>query len=72
MIYGIGVDLVRINRIERVIGKWGERFVGRVFTHDEARFCHERAYPFSAFALRFAALLPYLLSPIMGKPLCCA
>ncbi len=55
MIYGIGVDLVQVSRIERVIGRWGERFVGRVFTHDEARFCHERAYPFSAFALRFAA-----------------
>jgi holo-[acyl-carrier protein] synthase len=55
MIYGIGVDLVNISRIERVIRKYGERFVGRVFTPDEAAFCFRRASPHSAFALRFAA-----------------
>ena len=55
MIYGIGVDLVHINRIERVLGRWGDRFVGRVFTTDEAELCHRRAFPPSAFALRFAA-----------------
>ncbi len=55
MIYGIGVDLVSIRRIERVISRWGERFVGRVFTASEAHFCYQRASPGSAFALRFAA-----------------
>lgn len=55
MIYGIGVDLVSISRIERVIRRWGERFVYRVFTPDEAEICYRRTSPFSAFALRFAA-----------------
>ncbi len=55
MIYGIGVDLVSVPRIDRVINRWGERFVIRVFTEDEAHFCYQRAYPPSAFALRFAA-----------------
>lgn len=55
MIYGIGVDLVHINRIERVLGRWGDRFVGRVFTTDEAELCYHRAFPPSSFALRFAA-----------------
>ena len=55
MIYGIGIDLVRVSRIERVIERWGERFVDRVFTADEANVCQGRPYPFSAFALRFAA-----------------
>ena len=55
MIYGIGVDLVNNSRMERVIRRWGERFVGRVFTPDEAMFCYRRVSPFSAFALRFAA-----------------
>ena len=31
MIYGIGIDLVNISRIERVISRWGDRFVARVF-----------------------------------------
>ena len=55
MIYGIGVDLVSVSRIERVIRRWGDRFVGRVFTPDEIEFCFNRVSPFHAFALRFAA-----------------
>ena len=55
MIYGIGVDLVKISRMERVLERWGDRFIGRVFTKNESEFCHKRAFPPSAFALRFAA-----------------
>jgi holo-[acyl-carrier protein] synthase len=55
VIYGIGVDLVNIKRIEKVLRRWGDRFVQRVFTPDEARFCYGRATFYSAFALRFAA-----------------
>ncbi len=55
MIYGIGVDLVSVSRIERVIRRWGDRFVGRVFTPDEIEFCFKRVSPYHAFALRFAA-----------------
>jgi len=55
MIYGIGVDLVHINRIEKVIHKWGDRFIGRIFTPDEIEICSQRASSSSAFALRFAA-----------------
>jgi holo-[acyl-carrier protein] synthase len=55
MIYGIGVDLVNVSRIERVLNKWGDRFVGRIFTSDEAELCFNRASPPSSFALRFAA-----------------
>ena len=55
MIYGIGVDLVKISRVERVLARWGDRFVRRVFTESESEFCHKRAFPSSSFALRFAA-----------------
>ena len=55
MIYGIGVDLVRIERIEQSLSKWGERFVRRIYTTEEARLCSGRARPAAAFALRFAA-----------------
>jgi len=55
MIYGTGVDLVSIQRMERVILSWGDRFIQRVFTEREARFCRKRASSHTAFALRFAA-----------------
>jgi holo-[acyl-carrier protein] synthase len=55
MIYGIGVDLVNIERMEIVIDRWGERFAGRVFTPEEIAFCNRKAFPPKAFALRFAA-----------------
>jgi holo-[acyl-carrier protein] synthase len=54
MIYGVGIDLVRVSRMEKVIQRWGGRFVERVFTPDEAALC-ERRRSFSAYALRFAA-----------------
>ena len=55
MIYGIGVDLVKIARIERVIHRWGDRFIHRIYTRDEMEICYGRSSPPSAFALRFAA-----------------
>jgi len=55
MIYGIGVDLVNIERMEIMIDRWGERFMGRVFTPEEIAFCGKKAFPAQAFALRFAA-----------------
>jgi len=55
MIYGIGVDIVHIKRIERVINRWRDRFICRVFTENEMKICRNRAFPPAAFALRFAA-----------------
>jgi len=55
MIYGIGIDLVRVGRMEAVLDRWGDRFIRRVFTEEEAQGCLKRAFPPSSFALRFAA-----------------
>jgi len=55
MIYGVGIDLVDISRMESLLKRWGERFVRRVFTEPEADTCFKRAHPASSFALRFAA-----------------
>jgi holo-[acyl-carrier protein] synthase len=55
MIYGIGVDLVHIKRIERTMSRWGERFIQRVFTPGEMEICYKRSSPPSAFSMRFAA-----------------
>ncbi|MFC1533410.1 holo-ACP synthase [Thermodesulfobacteriota bacterium] len=55
MIYGIGVDLVHIKRMESVIQRWGDRFIRRVFTPGEIEICYSRSSSPSAFSLRFAA-----------------
>jgi len=55
MIYGIGVDLVKIKRMEDIISRWGDRFINRVFTPKEVDVCKGRVFPASAFSLRFAA-----------------
>jgi holo-[acyl-carrier protein] synthase len=55
MIYGIGVDLVNIKRVRRVIDRWGERFINRIFTDQEINFCFQHPKSVSSFALRFAA-----------------
>ncbi|HXX37166.1 MAG TPA: holo-ACP synthase [bacterium] len=55
MIRGVGVDIVEIPRVERVIGRWGEVFLRRVFTDAERR--HAGAPPGATqhLAGRFAA-----------------
>ena len=55
MIYGIGVDLVNITRMSRAIDRWGNRFIGRIFTPRETEFCIQSRKSVSRFALRFAA-----------------
>jgi holo-[acyl-carrier protein] synthase len=55
MIYGTGIDLVDVKRMDRVINRWGERFIDRIFTEGEIRICSGRAFPASAFSMRFAA-----------------
>jgi holo-[acyl-carrier protein] synthase len=56
MIYGIGVDLVRVDRLARAMERYGERFLRRVFTDREIAYCQTRAKQgIYQFAQRFAA-----------------
>lgn len=52
---GVGIDLVRIERIETLLGRWGERFEQRVFTAEEIRLCSRRKSRTACLAMRFAA-----------------
>jgi holo-[acyl-carrier protein] synthase len=51
----VGVDLVEIHRIRETIERWNGRFLKRVFTPREIKFCEGRRNPFQSFAARFAA-----------------
>ena len=55
MIYGIGIDLVNVKRIEDALQRWGERFQRKVFTTGEIVYCLRKRNPFPNFAARFAA-----------------
>jgi len=55
VIYGIGIDIIRISRIKKAIERWEDRFLKKVFTEEEIDFCKNRPKPINAFALRFAA-----------------
>lgn len=55
MIIGIGVDLVDVRRIENMIYRWQHRFLRRIFTDSEIKYCNTRKNPAQRFATRFAA-----------------
>ena len=55
MIRGIGVDIVKVDRIEKAVERWGHRFLERIFTAAEIERCQKRARPAQCLALRFAA-----------------
>ena len=55
MIVGIGVDIVEVDRMRSAIARYGDHFMRRVFTADEAAYCRLCAHPEQRFATRFAA-----------------
>jgi len=55
MILGTGVDIVEVARIRGAVHRYGERFIGRIFTEREAEYCRLAPRPEQRFATRFAA-----------------
>jgi holo-[acyl-carrier protein] synthase len=54
MIIGIGVDLVKIRRIEKA-GSGHPGFLERVFTKRERDYCERQKFPAQHYAARFAS-----------------
>ena len=56
MIIGCGIDLVRIERIEKIIKRWGNNFSFRIFTPLERDYCEKKKdNKFQSYAGKFAA-----------------
>jgi holo-[acyl-carrier protein] synthase len=55
MIVGTGIDIAEVPRIRQSIERFGERFLQRVFTVREIRYCDSKANRFERYAARFAA-----------------
>jgi holo-[acyl-carrier protein] synthase len=53
-IVGVGVDLVEIDRVERLL-RDRPSFRDRVFTDEERRYCDGKAAPAGCYAARWAA-----------------
>jgi holo-[acyl-carrier protein] synthase len=54
LIVGTGIDVIEIARVERALGRSGERFARRVFAGSEIRDCRSRRHSGPHFAVRFA------------------
>ena len=67
MIIGCGIDLVRIERIEKIIKKWGNNFTFKIFTPLEREYCEKkRGNKYQSYAGRFAAKEALLKSLGLG------
>ena len=55
MIIGLGSDLIDIRRIERILNRFGDRFIDRIFTESERAKSDRRSNRTESYAKRFAA-----------------
>lgn len=54
-VIGIGIDILEVDRIEKIINKKGESFLNRIFTDTEIKYCKSKKRSFESFAVRFSA-----------------
>jgi holo-[acyl-carrier protein] synthase len=55
MIVGTGIDIAEVPRIAETIERFGRRFLQRIYTQGEIRYCDSKANRVERFAARFAA-----------------
>ena len=55
MVLGVGIDVIQNERIRQSLGKFGTRFINRIYTEIETGYCNNCADPGIHFAARFAA-----------------
>lgn len=60
MILGVGIDVVHIERLERVLDRHADRALARFFTAEERDACLERSRPHECLAARLAVKEAFL------------
>src|ERR1700688_1333102 len=55
MIVGTGIDIAEVPRIAQALARHGDRFLHRVYTEGEMRYCDSKANRAERYAARFAA-----------------
>lgn len=69
MIHGIGIDIVKVDRIRAAVEKWGERFLRRIFTGNEIAYSYQSKDPFRSLSVRFAAKEAFFKALSSGEAL---
>lgn len=54
-LFGIGIDVVEVERIASSMAEFGDRFASKVFTAAEREYCESQKRPAIHYAARFAA-----------------
>jgi holo-[acyl-carrier protein] synthase len=55
MIVGTGIDIAEVPRIRQSIARFGDRFLHRIYTVGEIRYCDSKVNRAERYAARFAA-----------------
>lgn len=53
-VYSVGVDLIEIERFDKLLEKYGEKFLKRIYTEVEIEYCNKKKNK-GSYAARFAA-----------------
>lgn len=51
----VGVDVIEVERVQKVYERQKDRFLKRVFTQEEQDYCFSKSNPYPHLAARFAA-----------------
>ena len=52
MIYGIGIDIVDVDRIDQAYQRWGEKFPKKFLREEEIEYCMKQSNPLPNIAAR--------------------
>jgi holo-[acyl-carrier protein] synthase len=55
VIVGTGIDIAEVPRIRKSIDRFGDRFLNRIYSAGEIRYCDAKANRVERYAARFAA-----------------
>jgi holo-[acyl-carrier protein] synthase len=55
MIYGIGIDIIKIERMKIAVSRWNRKFLERIFTENEILYAYKKKDPYLSLSVRFAA-----------------
>ena len=54
-VIGVGTDIIDVQRIEESMSKYKDKFLARVYTEAEQKYCMGMSNPYPHLAARFAA-----------------
>ena len=69
MVVGVGIDIIKIEKIKKSIEKWGEAFINRVFDPVELKAIAPGKMYYQRLAARFAAKEAVIKAMTKQQPL---